>query len=146
MFVLANSYWRIFKRHEVCLQDTFCVIERFVFLRLVYSTSSNYLPSFQIKARTYTAMFFFFIQKYQYKVKSWESSINTTNKYKGMLKLATCLFFVCFFFCFVFFLIFLNLNNCLHDLFLIVNLYTLSSYARIQIKNLQRSYVLFDLF
>ena len=37
-----------------------CVIERSVCLCLVYSKPSVYLSSFEIKAGTYTAMFFFF--------------------------------------------------------------------------------------
>ena len=41
-----------------------CVIERFVCICLVYSKPSGYLSSFEIKAGTCTAMFFFFIEKY----------------------------------------------------------------------------------
>ena len=58
-----------------------CVIEHFACLRLVHSKPSGYLSSFEIKARTYTAMLFFFIQKYQHIAKSWESSVpRITNK------------------------------------------------------------------
>ena len=61
-----------------------CVIGRFVCLCLVYSKPSGYLSSFEIKPGTCTAMFFFFIQKYQHKAESWESSI-PANKPDGAL-------------------------------------------------------------